>query len=460
MNHKISKLLIQILNVFVNLETIDNRSAEQLQGLLEKESLIVDKNYAKVGFYLHIIFYSWLFISPVSEIPGIAYYVLTISIFTLILLFVSKFERILSIYIYFHNFLLIAMIYLVFYQTYLKSRGDINFILLFYSFLSLLIIFQSLRLREYACIIVGLFLSFSYLIVIYIYIVIDKVQINSSIIFIPELIYILSIFIGTLIINSTRRVVKSSIQLVYERTLLENDLVLAGKVQDSLFPDYKDIKGIKFEIFRKTHGSVGGDFFDFVQLREGNIGVFLADVAGHGISAAMIAAILKVLVSTIPYRMKLNPAVLLDYLDAKLYKDFGSHHASAIYLFFDFIGKQIFLGNAGHPYPMFAYKDEVFQEVYTTGSILGYKIKTPVVDIKTIPLTSGSRLFLYTDGLIETPNAKGEMLEEEGLLEILNRNRSELNIKSFKESIVSDFKKYFANVEFSDDTMFLIIEID
>ena len=57
-------------------------------------------------------------------------------------------------------------------------------------------------------------------------------------------------------------------------------------------------------------------------MREGNVGIFITDVAGHGYSSAMVAAMLKVMVSTLPYYLKLDPTGLLGYIDQKISGEF------------------------------------------------------------------------------------------------------------------------------------------
>ena len=70
------------------------------------------------------------------------------------------------------------------------------------------------------------------------------------------------------------------------------------------------------------------------------------------------------------------------------------------------------------------------------------------------------RFFIYTDGLIENINAKEELLESTGLLQILNQYRKETNLKAFKDSVISKIVSFYGKSEFTDDAMFLAFEIE
>jgi serine phosphatase RsbU (regulator of sigma subunit) len=322
------------------------------------------------------------------------------------------------------------------------------------------ILLYSVRLDPKAC-----FYSAGYFTVLhflYVYmipnVVLDQVSIFAK--WFPVGVYWGSAGLGTIFVLNKRKDTAELYNLSEEKRYITQELELAKKVQDALFPSNEKIPGLEFTFYRKNPNLIGGDFFDFVQLREGNVGVFLTDVAGHGISSAMVASIVKVLVSTIPYRFKTSPAKLMDYLDDRLVKDLNKYHASAIYLFFDFIEKKCLIGNAGHPYLILSKKGGRFEEIETEGPILGFNIKIPPVIEKEIQINSGDRFFIYTDGLIESLDKNGISLESEGLLAILNKHVGCRNLKELESNILIELRERFGIDTFSDDTMFLILEVD
>ncbi|MDX1957243.1 MAG: PP2C family protein-serine/threonine phosphatase [Leptospiraceae bacterium] len=237
------------------------------------------------------------------------------------------------------------------------------------------------------------------------------------------------------------------------------DLTLARNIQESLFPKFAEIPGMEFVVFRKTHTDLGGDFYDFVKLREGNVGIFMTDVAGHGIASAMVASMIKVMVATIPYVNKVNPEQLLDYLDKKMSFDFHSQHATAIYIYINFQTKEIYIANGGHPYIIYQKKGEEFKELESRGSLLGYSICDPVAENFHFTYEPGDRFFIYTDGLVENLTNDGRMLESQGLVSILNEKKSETSLEKLKEHILEEVLLFNENKEFNDDVMFMIVEL-
>ncbi|MCB1179345.1 MAG: serine/threonine-protein phosphatase, partial [Leptospiraceae bacterium] len=235
------------------------------------------------------------------------------------------------------------------------------------------------------------------------------------------------------------------------------DLKLARNIQESLFPKLNSIPGLKYEVFRQTHNQLGGDFFDFVRLREGNTGVFMTDVAGHGISSAMVAAMLKVIISTIPYTFKLDPSAFLTYLDEKLASEYSSEHATAIYIYINFLRTEISIANAGHPYIIYQKAGEEFKEIETEGSLIGYGIRKPLADTIKFNYGSGDRFFIYTDGLIE--NSGNDDLGSEGIVKILNQFKDS-PIHELKSLIVQEIALHYQTTVFTDDVMFILAELE
>jgi serine phosphatase RsbU (regulator of sigma subunit) len=238
------------------------------------------------------------------------------------------------------------------------------------------------------------------------------------------------------------------------------DMDLARNIQESLFPTSFQIKGIKFLEYRKSFHKLGGDFYDFVRLREENIGIFLTDVSGHGIPASMIAAMIKVIVSNIPYSLKINPSSFLTFLDKKMSTDFPTHHASAIYVFINFHGKKMTIANAGHPYILFSPKGQDYFEIQTEGSILGYSIKNPIASNLEIKFKKGDRFVLYTDGISDLTDLSDKPLDSDGLLRILNDTNNANNLEEFKEKVVYKIKNFNPKKDFSDDAMILFCEFE
>lgn len=150
----------------------------------------------------------------------------------------------------------------------------------------------------------------------------------------------------------------------------------------------------------------------------------------------------------------------MTYIDSRLHKEVGSHHASAIYLYFNFQEKTVTIANAGHPYCIVGRQGNQFEEFKTEGSILGYNIQKPIAKNYTLPLRAGDRFFLYTDGLSESTLGFSEIeLGSEGVLKILNELKEFLSIQVIRENLVNSIHNEELRLNFHDDMMFLLIEM-
>ncbi|MCW7461877.1 PP2C family protein-serine/threonine phosphatase [Leptospira limi] len=449
---------------YIYFQEIFHQPTKQEWDILKLAEPRFDKEYTYSVFLTHFIVYSLLFVPPFAEIRmEILPYLLGVTIlrFVLLLQFYTKSISIEKV-IYFSGFLSDGLIYLVFLKG-IQSFPTLSHFYLLNSYLMSFIIpilLYSTRLNPWGCILsaiyfTGFHLSYTFQLPIEIA---EKSSFFSQ--YFLLFVYWGSALLGVVFVYNKRKDTTDMYSLSEEKRFMLQELELAKRVQDALFPGNIKIPNLTFTFYRKSPNVIGGDFFDFVQLREGNVGVFLTDVAGHGISSAMVASIMKVLVSTIPYRFKTAPARLMDYLDDRLANDLNKYHASAIYLYFDFIEKKLTIGNAGHPYLIMAKKGEDFQELETQGAILGFNIKIPPISEKILPITKGDRFFIYTDGLIESMDHKGNCLGTEGLLALLNRHRNSENVKELENNLLHELKTNFGLDTFSDDTMFLILEVE
>lgn len=267
------------------------------------------------------------------------------------------------------------------------------------------------------------------------------------------------IVLGRVLKKEKKKKHEDYLRIFRENKVIRIDLRLARNIQEALFPKLELIRGLIYDVYRQSQNQIGGDFFDFIKLREGNIGIFMTDVAGHGVSSAMIAAMIKVLVSTMPYIYKQDPSALLTYLDNKMANDFRSEHATAIYIFINFQTRTISLANAGHPYIIYQKKGEDFKEIETEGALLGYTIRNPIAVNYSFEYSSGDRFVIYTDGLVEDFNPKGEYLGPEGFLEILNRFKSD-STQTLKNKLILEICSFYQKTIFVDDAMFMIVELE
>ncbi|EMY16247.1 stage II sporulation protein E [Leptospira weilii str. Ecochallenge] len=453
-----SKLKSGFLNPFTFFEREFNYSEAESW----KDQTKIDQSFIRLAFLLHFMMYSTFAISEVRDSErGILYLgvIFLVNVMSLVLSFQEKF---LSWVIHISNTVIIFFMMNLFHESFYRFQ-DLESLQIYNNYfllISLIVIFQMFRLKKSSCLLTGMIAICLHII----FVSIKRMELGLEdfprILFVPDVVYGLCIVIGTYSVIIVKRLISISSELDLEYKYIQQDLTVAKQVQENLFPGKLSIKGIRYEVMRITPNHIGGDFFDFVQLREGNTGIFLTDVAGHGIASALVASMVKIMVSTMPYILKVHPSRLMDYIDDSLNKQFHSYHASAIYMFLDFISREITFSNAGHPYLIRGSFTKEFHEVETEGAILGFGIKKPIAEQVKLPLVEQDRFFLYTDGLIENKNREGKLLGTEGLLEILNENRFEKDLGVFKANVQKAVENFFGNVALEDDTLFLIVEVE
>lgn len=200
----------------------------------------------------------------------------------------------------------IAVYFIILFSTQLQKespeivREGMNFLSAGFFFM---IFLHSFRMRLYSCILVGVYSFLSY------FFILGRYPYEGSGVFLVQFSFLslVASVIGTYFILKKRQNLYEMFLLTREKNEIQNDLRLAEKVQDTLIPSKLNIAPLLYTTYRKNIHSIGGDFFEIIKLREGNLGVFIADVAGHGVSSALVASAIKVMAATIPYEYKHNP---------------------------------------------------------------------------------------------------------------------------------------------------------
>jgi sigma-B regulation protein RsbU (phosphoserine phosphatase) len=199
---------------------------------------------------------------------------------------------------------------------------------------------------------------------------------------------------------------------------LRHELDTARQIQMSILPrQMPRVDGIDLAARYLPMAAVAGDFYDFLDLGPGRIGVLVADVSGHGVPAALIASMVKIaLVAQTPHGD--DPARVLTGLNQIFCGRLERQFVTAAYAYVDAVEGRLRYAAAGHPPALVIRRHAEGQAQVDTivenGVMLGHFPDWTYTATER-PLCPGDRLVLYTDGVIEATDASGAFFEEERL---------------------------------------------
>jgi len=247
----------------------------------------------------------------------------------------------------------------------------------------------------------------------------------------------------------------------HEREILEEELHIAGKIYRALLPEkIESIQGFKIAAKSITPGTIGGDYYDFLPLPDARgMRVVIADMVGKGLPAGLLLSNLQGALRVFSEGLE-KPADLILRLNQWLCRNIPmSSFVSLACFCFESPGNdgsQITYVYAGHWPPILMRTNSEAELLEPTGGILGVH-KDFTFAQKTISMASGDLLFLYTDGVTESKNRRGEMYEEERLLKFLKEHRGK-SPTQILDNLLQELWQFSGMSKFSDDLTIIALQ--
>ncbi|MDV6235537.1 7TM diverse intracellular signaling domain-containing protein [Leptospira ellisii] len=241
---------------------------------------------------------------------------------------------------------------------------------------------------------------------------------------------------------------------------IEQELKIARELQESILPDkLPKVEGIELSVRMECASSVGGDFYDFHDYGNGKLGIFISDVSGHGIPAAIIASMVK-LAFSIEVRKSSEPADVLKNINRALMGKYGKHFITAAYLVIDMEKGVVVYSNAGHPpIAILNHSRGEFREIFLPGWIMGLdgNLKNGQM---IIPIKSDDRIVLFTDGVTEARNKFGQLFGYQRFYELLKANSGATG-KILNQLVFDTVKGWSGRGDqFEDDITLMILDLN
>ena len=261
--------------------------------------------------------------------------------------------------------------------------------------------------------------------------------------------------------NAMTLSVASAIEDQRRRERLENELTIAREVQTQLFPrELPRLPGLELAALCRAARTVSGDYYDFIPLGKTELGIIVADIAGKGISAALLMASLQAALrsqflengsgarSTAEVVSLLNRHLVVASPEDR--------YATLFFAIYDSASRVLRYTNAGH-LPPICFSAAGITKLEEGGTVVGM-FKECEYDQGQVTIAPGTLLMVYTDGLVEPENAFGEEFGSKRLVgEVLRQRHARL--ETIAESVIGAVEDWAGTPERSDDMTVVLASI-
>ena len=252
-------------------------------------------------------------------------------------------------------------------------------------------------------------------------------------------------FIGVLVFIVMRDSVRARERLV----LVDAEMSAARTIQQSILPrGIPDLVRLDVATVYEPASDVAGDFYDVVEIGDDEVGLFIADVSGHGVPAALVASMLKMALSMQQSNLR-DPAALLHEMNRQFCGKLSRQFITAAYAYVEPRAGRITISVAGHPAPLLITSSTV-TDLSAAGMILG-RFPSAKYENLTAGFSVGDCVVMYTDGATEARSESGEMWGEQRLRDVVRLPGSSTQVAA---RIISSVRQWGRAI---DDDLTLVV---
>ena len=230
------------------------------------------------------------------------------------------------------------------------------------------------------------------------------------------------------------------------------ELEIARQVQARLFPQIQpELKTVEYAGVCLQARQVGGDYFDFLNLGPQRLGLIIGDVSGKGIAAALLMANLQASLRSQSALAFDQPEALLRSVNRLFFDNTGDNaYASLLFAEYDDATRRLRYANCGHLSGLLLRSDGKVEQLESTSTLLGL-FREWDCSMQEQELSPGDVLALYTDGLTEASNERGEEFGERTLIDSLREHR-DLSCQGLLAAIVDRVRRFSPQEQHDDIT--------
>jgi serine phosphatase RsbU (regulator of sigma subunit) len=242
-----------------------------------------------------------------------------------------------------------------------------------------------------------------------------------------------------------------------EKTLQE--LSLAHTIQASFLPEsIPQIPGWQLTATLEPARQIAGDFYDFINLPGGRLGILIADVADKGLGSALYMALSNTLIRTFADEYHQDPARVLKTANQQILRNARANLFVTVFFgVLDPVTGILRYANAGHNPPFLMGTDGI-KTLNNTGMPLGIDEENEWLQ-EELSITPGEILLLYTDGVMDAQNNAGEFIDRKVILNTTQEN-IENTVQVLQEAILKRVHKFVGDAPRFDDLTLVILKRD
>jgi serine phosphatase RsbU (regulator of sigma subunit) len=243
--------------------------------------------------------------------------------------------------------------------------------------------------------------------------------------------------------------------LAMEKTLQE--LALAHSIQASFLPEFiPQIPGWQLSATLEPARQIAGDFYDFIQLPEGKLGILIADVADKGLGSALYMALSSTLIRTFANEYHLDPSRVLKTANQHILRNARANLFVTVFLGILEPSSGLFrYANAGHNPPYVFSQENGVKTLSNTGMPLGIDADNEWGQSE-IVISPGEMVLMYTDGVTDAQNNAGQFIDRKIILSTLQQNIGK-TVQEVQGSILDKVHRFVGEAPRFDDLTLVIL---
>src|SRR5829696_2606851 len=235
---------------------------------------------------------------------------------------------------------------------------------------------------------------------------------------------------------------------------VEQELRMARSIQHALLPkDLPELEGWQITYHYQPAREVGGDFYDFLRLEDGRVGLVIGDVSGKGMAAALVMANTQSVLRAVARRGGITPGQVLQEANELMHAYIPSNmFVTCFYGVLDLESGRLLYANARHNLPCERHDRQV-DELRARGMPLGL-MPGMLYEEEEAVLAAGDDLLFYSDGLVEAHDPKGEMFGSSRLQGLMKAHRS--GDSSLINFLLSELTRFTGKNWYQEDDITLV----